>query len=113
MKMIYWLVIVVGLSASLALVGCGKKQAAVQQQQGMGADLPKLKEAFASAGPEVQANVTEVLQGARYGEYGRALTALDKLAATPNLTEDQKALVGRVSTEMKQFAGKGALPPAR
>jgi hypothetical protein len=107
------MLIVVGLAGSLALVGCGKKQTAVSEKQGITVDLPKLKESFANASPEAQANVTEVLQGARYGEYPRALAALEKLAAMPNLTEDQKTLISRVSDEIKQFVGKGAVPPAR
>ena len=113
MKIIYWLVIVVGLAGSFGLAGCGKKQAADQQQQGAAADLSKLREAFASAGPEVQTLLMQVQQGYRYGEYGPALAALDKLAATPNLTDDQKALISKVNEEMKQMAGKAAAPATK
>jgi len=112
MKTIYSLIIVVGLAASLALVGCGKKTPTTEKQ-GIAADLPKLEESFANASPEARSLVTEVLAGSRYGEYKRALAALDKLAAMPSLSEEQKTLVGRVSDEIKQIAGIGAPPPAR
>jgi hypothetical protein len=104
------------LASVLALAGCGKPTPPPPPaQQGVTVDLPKLKEAFANASPDLQATVDQVIRGvadrgARYGQHREALAALDKLANTPGLTEPQKKIVSEVTEQIKQLPAK---PPAQ
>lgn len=98
----------------LALPGCGKqKPPAAPVQHGVAIDLPKLREAFATASPELQQAVSEVAMGVRYADYKSALAALNKLASAPSATEAQKKIVGEVTEQIKQLASKDTSPPAR
>ena len=101
------------LAGALALVGCGKEKTQPPVQQGVAIDLPKLQEAFASAGPELQNSVMAVASGVRYGEHASALAALDKLAKAPGLTDEQKKIVGEVTEQVKQVASKAPTAPPR
>jgi hypothetical protein len=101
------------LAGVLALAGCGKAKPAAPVMAGVTVDVPKLKEAFATASPELQTSVSEVAMGLRYGDYPRAFAALAKLDSAPGLTEPQKKIVGEVAEQVKQLAGKAAAPPAR
>lgn len=116
MKLINWIVMFL-FAATLVLAGCGKKKTEfVQQapvQEGVTIDVPKLSEAFAGAGPEIQNLVMAVTAGVRYNEYGSALVALNKLARVPGLTDAQKKIVGEVTDQIKQVASKAATAPPR
>ncbi len=103
------------LAGVLALVGCGKPKAPPPPTvEGVALDIPKLREAFASATPELQGGAMDVASSVRYGEYDRALAALAKLANAPGLTEAQKTIVSQVTEQVKQVAAKkAAAPPAR
>lgn len=97
----------------IGLAGCGKPASPPPVQQGVTLDLPKLNEAFASASPELQAQVSEVARGVRYGEYAPALAALAKLEAAPGLTDAQKKIVTEVMAQVKDVASKAATAPPR
>jgi hypothetical protein len=81
--------------------------------QGVRIDLPKLREAFGTANPEVQKALSEVALGIRYVNYASALDALGKLASAPGITEPQKKIVAEVTDQVKQVASKDTSPPAR
>src|ERR1035437_9505025 len=102
------------VAGGLVLTGCGKPQKpAPMVVVGVTVDLPKLKEAFAAASPEVQTSVSEVAMGLRYDDYPRCFAALAKLDSAPGSTEPQKKIVGEVTEQIKQLATKAAAPPAR
>lgn len=103
-------VIVCVCAGLLALAGCGKPKTETPVQQGVAIDLPKLQEAFAAAGPELQTLAGEVSQRMRYGEYPAALAALDKLANNASLTEPQKKIVAAVTEQVKAVASKAPAP---
>jgi len=112
MKTANWMMMFL-LAGVLALAGCGKEKPAATVMNGVTVDLPKLQEAFATASSELQTSVSEVRMGVRYGVYARALTALEKLANAPGLTEDQKKVVAQVTEQVKQLASKAPAPPAQ
>jgi len=102
------------LGGALALTGCGKpKPPAPPVQQGVTIDVPKLRAAFSTASPEVQASVVEASSLIRYGDYSAALTALAKVTNNPSLTEPQKAIVAQVTDQINQAASKVPAPPAQ
>lgn len=101
------------LAGVFVMAGCSKAKPTAPVLQGVTVDLPKLREAFATATPDLQASVSEVTMGIRYGEYPRAFAGLDKLVNTPNLTEPQKKVVNDVIAEVKQLASKAATAPAQ
>jgi hypothetical protein len=109
MKIVNWMMMVL-LAGGLALTGCGKKPTPMPVS---GVDVPKLREAFATASPEIQVAVSEVTMGVRYGDYSRAFAALDKLAKAPNLSEPQKKIVAEVIEQVKQLASKAPAAPPR
>jgi len=107
------------LAGTLVLVGCGKEktkspvQQGITTEQGVTIDVPKLSEAFAGAGPEIQNSIMAVTAGVRYGEYGSALVALNKLAKTPGLTDAQKQIISEVTEQVKEAASKAGTAPPR
>jgi len=101
----------IGLLMVLAagVAGCGKKQPAVSppyEISGVKLDMPRLQEAFMGAPPELVANVNETASGLRYGQYERALQALDRLVNNPALNDNQKKVVNEVIEQMKQLIQK-------
>jgi len=101
------------LAGVLALVGCGKEKPPAPVLQGVTIDVPKLREAFATASPELQTAVSEVAMGARYSDYTSAFNALAKLDSAPGLTDAQKKVVAEVTDQVKQLASKSTRPSAR
>jgi hypothetical protein len=101
------------LAGGFALAGCGKGEAPAPAGQSATVDVPKLREAFANASPELQASVAEVATSVRYGQHETTLAALAKLAANPALTEAQKKVVSEVTEQIKQLAAKPAARPAQ
>ena len=97
------------LAGVLAPAGCSKEKPPAPVVAGVTV-FPKLQEAFTTASPELTNIVYEVNMAARERDYSRALTALDKLANAPGLTEPQKQVVGEVIGQVKQFP---ATPPIR
>src|SRR5690349_21546005 len=83
----------------LGLAGCGKKAPPVPQSidiQGVKVDLPKLQTEFQNAAPELQTDVNQAASGLRYGQYEKALMAMDHLVSNPALNESQKKVVSEV-----------------
>jgi hypothetical protein len=112
MKTRYWMMMFLA-AGLLALAGCSKEKPATPVMDGVTIDLPKLKEAFATAGPDAQTSISEVTMGMRYSDYPRAFAALAKLDSTPGATEAQKKVVADVTQQVKQAASKNSSPPAQ
>jgi hypothetical protein len=96
-------------AATLALAGCKKAAPAAPPAPtagGVTIDLPKLRAAFPTPNPEVRTCFSEASFGIRYEDYNKTLVALEKLAATPNLTEEQKKVVGEVVEQVKKASGR-------
>src|SRR5712691_12731821 len=99
-------VLVAGL---LAFTGCGKnelKYKTAYEIRGVKVDMPKLEQAFAGAGNDLQAAVVQTTSNIRYGQYVEALVSLDKLVNNPSLNDAQKKVVNEVIEEMKQVINK-------
>src|ERR1019366_4103742 len=80
MKTANWMMMLLlagGLAGALALTGCGKKETPTPAPMGVTVDMPKLQQSFANTTPDLQAAVSEVAMGMRYGEYPRSFAALD------------------------------------
>lgn len=100
--------LLLGLVAATVLVvtGCGKeKPPPPPQVGGVTVDIPKLDQAFLNASPEIRSTETQVGMNVRYQKYEDALMALDKLSNDPNVTPDQKKVVGELIDEVKKLAG--------
>lgn len=112
MKNANWIMTLV-CAGVLALVGCGKKEAANVEIKGVTVDLPKLESTFSTASPDIQNIVPEVAMGVRYADYPRAFAALAKLDSAPGLTAEQKKVVAEVTEQVKQLANKVPPPGAK
>src|ERR1035437_6529209 len=99
-----------GLAGGLALTGCGKKETPAPAPMGVTVDIPKLQQAFANTTPDLQAALSEVTMGMRYGDYPRAFAALEKLANAPGIPDAQKKIVGKVTEQIKALASTAATP---
>ncbi len=110
MKRTIWL-FGVTVAGVLALSGCSKAEKAPPATQiaGVTVDMPKLQQALATASPDVQAQLGQVVFGLRYGMYTNVLVALDKIARNPSLTEPQKKTVSDVIEQVKELIAKA--PP--
>ncbi len=106
------------LSLSVALLalagaGCHKNDVAppAAASGGVVVDLPKLQAAFRT-GPQEARDITtsELPTDLRYMAYDKALAAMDKIAAVPNLTDAQKKVVSDVTDQIKQAAAAAAAP---
>jgi len=111
MKKLNYLCLALAL-LGLAAVGCKKNVEApgVPEINGVKVDFPKLQHTFEGAGPEIQQNVSETIQGIRYGMYEKSLEALDKLSNDTNVNEQQKKVVSEMIEAVKQLLSKA--PPA-
>ena len=112
MKTANWILMMFLFAGVFGLAGCGKEKPAAPAVGGVTVDLPKLREAFATAGPDLQTSVSEVGMGIRYNDYPRAFAGLAKLDSAPDLTEAQKKIVGEVTVQVKTLASKASGPPA-
>ncbi len=88
----------------LALGGAGcKRQAAYHPAHTLDAGLVQLREALATASPDVQRTLYSViLYDVRYGRYSDALTALDQVESNPGLNNQQKRVASDVAELLKQ-----------
>ena len=113
MKMTNWLIMFL-LTGLFVLPGCGKsKPPETPVQKALTADMPKLRQAFATASPDLQALVDEVSTGLRYGDFRACLAALDKLARAGGVTEAQKKTVEELTAQVKQLASTNPSTPPR
>jgi len=102
----------------LGLAGCGKPaQVALPPTTVNGAtiDMAKLTQALSSStAPEVKKNLSGFFANVRYTQYDQAAANLDKIAADPSLTEDQKKAVADAIEQVKQVtAAAAAAKPAQ
>jgi hypothetical protein len=114
MKMTNCMMIIL-CAGSLALTGCGggkPKPDGTTVQQGVTIDVPKFKEAFATASPALKGSAIEAADLIAYKNYTPALAALARVAASPDLTDAQKTIVNQVTDQVKEAASK-APPPAQ
>jgi hypothetical protein len=109
MKTLKWISLLL-LAGVIAIAGCGKPKVQSPVIDGTTIDMPKLREAFATAPPEINSTMAEINVGVRYRDYPRALTGLDKLANAPGLTDAQKKIVGVVTEQVKTVASKAGAP---
>jgi hypothetical protein len=96
----------------LTVAGCSKapKLPDSQQVNGVSVDLPKLQQAFMGAPQDVASDVSQVAFGIRYGDYMKALAALDKLSNNTSITEAQKKVVNDVIEQVKKVMAQGQAP---
>jgi hypothetical protein len=114
MKMTKWIMICL-LAVSLAPIGCSKKDLQPSgQSQTVTIDVPKLKATFDTASPELKALSDEAIKYVQFGRsYTAGLAALDKLANSPGITEDQKKVVAEVTEQVKKMMTPAGAPPAQ
>jgi hypothetical protein len=107
------LLIVFGTVWLCVLAGCGKsnKVAPAAQIEGVTVDMPKLQQALGgNTNPEVRNQLTQVAFGVRYGDYPKALMALDQLSNNPNVTDAEKKAVNEVLEQVKKLAQNAPAP---
>jgi len=113
MNMTKWIMICL-LAVALAPVGCSKKDAQSGQPQAVTIDVPKLRNAFASASPELKGMSDEAIKYVEFGRsYSKGLGLLDQLANAPGVTEDQKKVVAEVTEQVKKMMGGSGAAPAQ
>ena len=107
MKGTLWLI----AAAALVAGGCGKEKTPPPPQYGqVTVDLPKLVQTFQDAGPEAKQSVTMVQRNLRYGDYTKALMALDELSNNPANTEPQKKVVAELIEQVKKVVTQTPAP---
>jgi hypothetical protein len=98
---------VLALGVLLPAGGCKQKPAAPPSASDIGAfDQEKFMQEMAnstSAGPKRIAG--DCCYAVRNGDYGRAATDLQKIAADPGLTEAERQAVSDAQAQLKQIAG--------
>ena len=109
MKMPTLVVSLIGVCLA-GLAGCKKAEQSqpegTVQLYGVTVAIPKLDTEFQNAPPNVQAAVTQVKNAYRFGQYGKMIVELDKLANIPALTEPQKKLANDLIEQMRQVIAK-------
>jgi ABC-type Fe3+-citrate transport system substrate-binding protein len=114
MKMTKWIMVCL-LAVALVPVGCSKKES--QQSaapQAVTIDVPKLRDAFATAAPDLKALADRVIRNVQFGRsYSAGLADLDKLANSPGLTDDQKKVVADVTDQVKKMMSSLGTTPAQ
>ena len=101
-------ILVVIITAMLAVVGC-KKSDSNSGAKNVSA-LGIIRKAFPNPGPDISPSVEKIAFGMRYGDYNAALAELDKLAANPSLTPDQKKAVADATEAVKKSQAAAAAP---
>ena len=99
----------VGIGAS---AGCKKNQPEAELPppmivEGVSVDLPRLMNSVVVSGnARAQAGLREVQGSFRYGQYGKAMAGLDKVAKGGGLNDEQKKLAEEVIEELRQVIAK-------
>ncbi len=113
MKITKWIMICL-LAVALAPMGCGKKQEPIVAAPTITIDVPKLRAAFESAGPELKAMSEDAIRNVQYGRnYNAGLATLEQLANTSGVTEDQKKIALEVADQVKRILAARPAPPAQ
>jgi hypothetical protein len=98
------------------LAGCSKPAEKTQpgiDLYGVKVDVPRLQALLAGeTNPEVRTNLAQVQFGIRYGDWQKAMTALERIAAVPSLTDPQRKVVNDVMGQIKQATGAAPRKPA-
>jgi hypothetical protein len=89
------------LAALFALVGCGKTEKAVDTSVDV-LDASKFRPAFAAASAETKAIVDSVMVSIQDSDYKKAIAGCEKIAASPDLTEQQKKVVSDLSLQLNK-----------
>jgi hypothetical protein len=103
---------VLGLIGAGLVCFAGCKKAEPQQPEGtiqlfgVTVAIPKLDTDFPNPPPGVQTAIRQVKNAYRFGQYGKMIVELDKLANDPALTEPQKKLANDLIEQMKQVLAK-------
>jgi len=87
------------LATLLTAAGCSPEQPPPATQLAT-IDASQLRPAFASATPEAKALADDVIMSLQASEDGKALSALQALAKTPNLDTAQSNVVAGVSEQL-------------
>jgi hypothetical protein len=113
MKTVNWMygLLIAGLCV---FSGCSKKQT----EQPAGSEFrplhaAPLRAAFKSSTPENQAVVDKVIMSIQASMYQDALAGLDKLAATPGLSEEQKKAVADLTPQVAKRVAPPSQPPGQ
>ena len=112
MNITKWVMICL-LAVALAPAGCSKKDTTPNMPAAVSVDVPKLRDAFTTASPDLQELSKEAVRNIQYGNFPKALEALEKLAAASDLTDAQKQAVTEVTGQVKQMAARVATPPSQ
>ena len=99
-------ILVIIITAMFAVVGCKKADSNAGAQNASAMSI--LRKAFPSPGPDFSPSIEKVAFGMRYGDYNAALAELDKLAANPSLTPDQKKAVANAAEAVKKSQAAAA-----
>ena len=88
--------------------GCKKQEQPTEwKTQGVRVSLTELRQAFPTApSAEIEACLSDVPTSLRYGQYAKALAALDKLANSPDATAQQKKVIDKVRGQVNELAAK-------
>jgi hypothetical protein len=106
MKSLNWTIMIMAACCLVFADGCKKREEPAEwKRSGTRVSMSELRQAFKNApGEDVQAWLSEVAVGLRYGEYSGALAALEKISNQPGLTAQQKKINGEVIGQVKQLA---------
>jgi hypothetical protein len=88
-----WIPTTLTLAVVIVLAGCGKSNptsASTPNNGPAGVEISKVEKAFTSADASFRFPLDEALRIVKAGGYADALPQLQKLAANPRLTSDQK-----------------------
>jgi hypothetical protein len=106
-----WVLPTLMLAAGVILGGCGKSssgptQTAPTSTQGA-VDLTAVRKAFESADASFRFPLDEALRIVEAGGYGDALPPLQKLAANPKLTPEQKQSLQELVQKLQAMPARG------
>src|SRR5947208_1194312 len=107
MKLINSLFLIL-IAATVTLVGCKKSDSNTGATNVSALGI--IRKAFPNPGPDVAPSVEKIAFGMRYGDHNAALAELDKLAANPSLTPDQKKAVADATEAVKKSQAAAAAP---
>jgi len=92
---------IVGLVAITAAIGFGcKKQEAPAGSSVQVLDATKFRPAFASAPPETQRIVDNVMMSIQGSDFAKARSDLDRLSKMPGVTDAQQTIIKNLSDQL-------------
>jgi hypothetical protein len=108
MKPSHWIIMMLASGCLVLANGCKKQEKPAEWKMvGGRVSLTELRQAFPSApGADIEACLNDAATGLHYGEYAKALTALDKLANNPGATAQQKKVIDKVRGQVNELAAK-------